>query len=70
MTRLLADVLAVSSGTTLGAGATIARAAHAWPLLVCAAVAPVAAADEPATTSTLPAVSIVGATPLPGLDLP
>lgn len=39
-------------------------------LLGCALVPALAGADEPAATTTLAPVSVIGVTPLPGLDLP
>jgi len=52
-------------------GAALAHRQRAWALFVCAALAPASAcADEPEATKTLPTVNVVGATPLPGLELP
>jgi len=71
LTRPRIDVLAVSRGSTRSTGNAVAQAARTFAVLVCAALACApAAADEPGPTSTLPPVSVVGATPLPGLDLP
>jgi outer membrane receptor protein involved in Fe transport len=63
--------LAFHSRTASSTDRVVARLVRSLPLLLFAVLAPtLAAADEPDAATVLPAVSVVGATPLPGLELP
>src|SRR4051794_9732339 len=65
------QTLAVRSRTARRTDPAVARWRRPLPLLLFAALAPtLVAADEPDGATALPTVSVVGATPLPGLDLP
>jgi hypothetical protein len=71
LTGRSADITAVSPRTELRFAGASTQTRRVASLLLCGALAPaLAPAQETEATSTLPAVSVVGATPLPGLDLP